>query len=158
MVIDRWLRENGMSEVPANIWLGTSVEDQKRADERIPWLIDIAATVRFLSCEPILDLVDLRPWLGTGPAVPGGSTYIGGDNIERYDLWGQAVDGINWVIVGAESGPKHRLFDLDWARLLRDQCAAAKVPFFYKQGSGLRPGTGPQLDGVTYHEFPKTEI
>ena len=62
--------------------------------------------------------------------------------------------GISWVIVGGESGPGHRPMDLDWARSIRDQCRAAGVPFFFKQSSGPRPGTGIELDGEVIQEFP----
>lgn len=96
-----------------NVWLGTSVENQQTADERIPHLLQTPAAVRFLSCEPLLGPVDLRPsWL----------------NPTR-----QNNNPISWVIVGGESGPKARPMHPDWARSLRDQCQAANVPFFFKQ-------------------------
>lgn len=108
-----------------NVWKGVSVEDQRRADERVQALLDTPATVRFLSCEPLLGPVDLSPFL------PG------------YDsLAGEHVDtGLHWVIVGGESGPDARPFDLAWARSLRDQCQAAGVAFFMKQ-LGSRPVDG----------------
>lgn len=98
-----------------NVWLGTSVEDQKAADERIPELLNVPAAVRFLSCEPLLGPVNLRrflPNLHTG--FPRGPR-------------------VGWVIVGGESGPTARPFALEWGRDLRDQCEAAGVPFFFKQ-------------------------
>lgn len=85
-----------------NVWLGVSVEDQRRADERIPDRLATPAAVRFVSAEPLLGPVKL-------PA------------------------GLGWVIVGGESGPGARPMHPDWARSLRDQCAAAGVPFFFKQ-------------------------
>ncbi len=105
-----------------NVWLGTSVEDQATADERIPHLLRCPAAVRFLSCEPLLGPIDFRK-------VPG------------FNLAGQAgVDLLRnlWVIVGGESGPGARPMRPDWARSLRDQCQAAGVPFFFKQ-MGARP-------------------
>jgi protein gp37 len=104
-----------------NCWLGTSVEDQARADERIPWLLKCPAAVRFLSLEPLLGPVDLDKALGCGD-----STHRGQGNAK--------CDGIDWVIVGGESGPGARPFNYDWARSIRDQCRAAGVAFFMKQG------------------------
>lgn len=102
-----------------NVWLGTSVEDQKTADERIPHLLRCPAAVRFLSCGPLLGPVDLKDATGVPP--------FGED--EQFG----ARDCIHWVIVGGESGPGARPMHPDWARSLRDQCAAAGVPFFFKQ-------------------------
>jgi protein gp37 len=111
------------SETPPNIWIGTSVEDQKRADERIPALLRIPAKVRFLSCEPLLGpLGEIGEW---EEPDQGGSYYI---------------DGIHWVICGGESGPNARPMHPDWARSLRDQCKAAGVPFFFKQWGEYLPG------------------
>lgn len=116
---------------PPNVWLGTTVEDQRRADERIPALFDLPAVIRFLSCEPLLGPVDLR-------------------------LADYAGTHVEWVIVGGESGPKHRPLDLDAARSLRDQCQTAGVAFFFKQVGGRTPTAGGDtLDGVRWHQFPK---
>jgi len=108
---------------PANVWVGTTVEDQTRADERIPHLLSIPARVRFLSCEPLLGPVDLRR---------AGALWsdMNGEIRREYQQPAQHVD---WVICGGESGPKARPMHPDWARSLRDQCAAAGVPFFFKQ-------------------------
>lgn len=96
-----------------NVWLGVSVEDQKRADERIADLLATPAAVRWLSCEPLLDEVLFDP----------------------CDL-----AQIDWVVVGGESGPGARPMHPDWARSLRDQCAvAAGVPFFFKQWGDWAP-------------------
>lgn len=92
-----------------NVWLGTSVENQKWADVRIPLLLDTPAAIRFLSCEPLLGPIDLFAW-----------------NIDR----GMRVD---WVIVGGESGPHARPMHPDWARQLRDDCLTAGIPFHFKQ-------------------------
>jgi protein gp37 len=97
---------------PENIWLGTTAEDQKRADVRIPELIKHPARVRFLSCEPLLGPLKLQQWLGSR---------------------------INWVIAGGESGGKSRPTDPGWVRGLRDQCAAAEVPFHFKQWGNWAP-------------------
>lgn len=118
---------------PANVWMGTTVEDQKRADERIPILLSIPAKVRFLSCEPLLGPVDLKK--GLWQTIPlnevHGSVLDDGGYACREFLKPRA--GINWVICGGESGPGARPMHPDWARSLRDQCASANVPFFFKQ-------------------------
>jgi protein gp37 len=110
-----WLRARGLDVVPVNIWLGASVEDQIRADERIPQLIAIPAAVRFLSVEPLLGPVDLSFHLGLAA--------------NHDDLRG----AISWVIVGGESGSKARPMNPAWVLLLRDQCVEAGVAFFFKQ-------------------------
>ena len=110
---------------PPHIWLGVSVEDDRRLS-RVRHLRDTAARIRFLSLEPLL-----------GP-------------IHSLDL-----TGIDWVIVGGESGPGHRLIHPDWVRDIRDQCLAAHVPFFFKQWGGLRPKTGGRVvDGREWSEIP----
>ncbi len=130
-----------------NVWLGTSVENQRWADERIPHLLQTPAAVRFLSCEPLLGPVDL--W---------GARYEWPMNAGGYGsafAWGR---GIQWVIVGGESGPNYREMDLQWARDIRDQCEAAGCAFFFKQQSARRSETNPFLDGVQYHEFPEVVV
>jgi protein gp37 len=88
-------------------------------------LREVPALVRFVSCEPLLGPVDLD------------------------------LAGIHWVIVGGESGPKRRPMDLDWARSIREQCLAAKVPFFFKQVGGRTPKAGGRtLDGRTWNQRP----
>lgn len=109
-----------------NVWLGTSVENQAAADERIPHLLRCPAAVRFLSCEPLLGGVDLKNIAGGG-----GSRYqvlepiVGGTDADR--------PAIDWVITGGESGNGARPMHPDWVRGLCDQCKAAGVPFFFKQ-------------------------
>lgn len=103
-----------------NVWLGVSVEDQKRADERIPQLLWTPAAVRFLSCEPLVGPVDFHK---TGASLPEAASF-------RRHLPLLFVD---WVIAGGESGPGARPMHPAWVRLLRDQCARAGVPFFFKQ-------------------------
>lgn len=96
-----------------NVWLGTSVEEQRAADERIPHLRATPAAKRFLSCEPLLGPLELEPYLFDGE--------------------------VDWVIVGGESGKNARPMHPDWARALRDQCQAAGVPFFFKQWGNWAP-------------------
>ena len=103
-----------------NIWLGVSVEDQTRADERIPDLLETPAVVRWISAEPLLGSIDLTS-IDCGndilSALPGGG-------------WRHSLD---WIVAGGESGPNARPMHPDWARSIRDQCAAAGVAFFHKQ-------------------------
>ncbi len=111
--------------VPAHVWLGVSVEDGTKLS-RVQHLRDSRASIRFLSVEPLI-----------GP--PG---EIG-------------LDGIDWVIVGGESGPGARAMHPDWARAVREQCQAAGVPFFFKQWGGPRPTSGGRLlDGREWNQFP----
>lgn len=109
---------------PSNIIMMTSVENQEYADRRIPELLKIPATRRGLSCEPLLGPLDLSAYLATCEWC-GGSLY--GDH-ECYD-----PAGIDWLIVGGESGHGARPMHPDWARALRDQCQAAGIAFFFKQ-------------------------
>lgn len=132
-----------------NVWLGVSVEDQRRANERIPWLIQSPAALRFLSCEPLLGPVDLSALL---VPVPGGApvpvNVLRGTSV--FAPW------IDWVIVGAESGREARPMDDDWVRTLRDQCQAAGTAFFFKQRVDAEghKDIQPQLDGQLWQAFP----
>lgn len=105
---------------PPNVWVGTTVEDQQRADERIPQILEIPARVRFLSCEPLLGPVDLG-LMGTVPMAIAPHSYA-----MTYQM-------IHWVICGGESGTGARPMHPAWARSMRDQCAGAGVPFLFKQ-------------------------
>lgn len=108
-----------------HIWLGTSVENQEQADKRIPELLKIPATVRFLSCEPLLSDVKL-----SNDVI--GRCY-GCQSCQFQGFHQIANPKIQWVIVGGESGPSARPMHPDWARSLRDQCTAAGVAFHFKQ-------------------------
>ncbi len=110
-----------------HIWWGVSVENRKHGLPRIDLLRDAPAQVRFLSIEPLLE-----------------------------DLGPVNLKGINWVIVGGESGPGARPMEIDWVRSIRAQCHRAKVAFFFKQWGGVRKSkTGRELDGQTYDELPE---
>lgn len=130
---------------PPNVWVGTSVEDQQRADERIPELLKIPARVRFLSCEPLLGAVEFS-------------------NVTKRSDWRQvigkpALEGIHWVIAGGESGPGARPMAPEWARSLRDQCVAAGVAFHFKQWGGVnKKAAGRELDGRTWDELPVVTV
>jgi len=112
---------------PSHIWFGISVEDGTKKS-RIRHLQEAPAGIRFLSIEPLI-----------GP-------------VGRLDL-----DGIDWVIVGGESGPRARPMQRAWVRDIRDQCRANGVAFFFKQWGGLRPKSGGRkLDGREWSDFPKS--
>src|SRR5215471_5619696 len=110
---------------PSNLWMGVSIEDAS-ALFRVDDLRDVPAAVRFLSCEPLLGPLD-----------------------------GLDLAGIDWVIAGGESGPGHRPVDLGWIRDIRDRCATAGVPFFFKQWGGRTPKAGGrELEGRTWSQYP----
>lgn len=100
-----------------NVWLGVTAENQQRADERIPMLLQIPAAKLFVSVEPMLGPVDLYQWLGGDREIDPPHKYNG---------------GLDWVICGGETGPEARPMHREWVRSLRDQCVAAQVPFFFK--------------------------
>ena len=143
--IDRMAPAKWRIQWPGNAWAGTTVEDQQRADERIPHLLEVPA-VRFLSVEPMLGPVDI--W-----------AYLKGDLRDRSltALGSEPMPGVDWVIVGGESGPGARPVNEDWIRSLRDQCNAAVVPFFYKQklDERGRKVSLPMLDGRQWSESLK---
>jgi protein gp37 len=118
-------RRYGSQSRPENIWCGVSVEDGSRV-ARLHHLRATPAAIRFLSIEPLIG------------------------SMGRLDL-----SGIQWVIVGGESGPRARTMDPKWVREIRDQCFQAGVAFFFKQWGGLRPKAGGRtLDGREWSEFP----
>lgn len=152
-----------------NAWLGVSVEDQATAEERIPLLLDTPAAVRWISAEPLLGPVDLtRILVGQDK----GEDFGGWGKFDCVESWVNALNGnalsaerrgetlsgkelswhtgkLDWVVVGGESGPKARPMDPDWARSLRDQCAAAGVPFLFKQwGEWIDDGN---IDSANLH-------
>lgn len=122
----------------SNVWLGTSVENQAAAEERIPALLEIPATVRFLSCEPLLGLLDLSKWLYSCPACGLPQRDIPYAPCD-YCRTRPTVRGVDWVIVGGESGQEARPLHEDWSRRLRAQCRIVGVPFFFKQWGQFIP-------------------
>ena len=131
-VMAAWAKEHGW---PVAAWAGCTVEDHRRAEERVPYLLQVPAAVRFLSMEPLLEGVRLDPlWLETG-APP---LFSKRTARERCG-W---VGGINWIIVGGESGPHARPMHPAWARSLRDQAVAAGVFFHFKQWGEWAPEDG----------------
>jgi protein gp37 len=112
-----------------NVWMGVTIEN-RRFVRRADILREVPATVRFISAEPLLGPLD-----------------------------GLDLSGINWLIAGGESGPKHRRVDGEWLRELRDQCERAGVAFFFKQWGGARPKSrGRVLDGREWDEMPRRTV
>lgn len=147
-----WDQVMGAEGPHPRIWLGVSVEDQKRADERIPELLATPAAVRWVSAEPMLGPVAIWPYTKPhcerhrGPLDADGKCEI----CEGRGIWGldDHLDesekapirpGIDWVIVGGESGSKARPMHPQWVRGLRDQCADAGVSFLFKQWGSWAP-------------------
>jgi protein gp37 len=136
-----WTRAHQPEPLP-NVWLGTSVEDQAAADTRIPLLLDTPAAVRFLSCEPLLGPVDLDPWLS----------------------------GLDWIILGGESGPHARAMATEWLDFLIAQCRQAPdIAVFVKQlgsvwknANGAKHGHGGDPDewpaDLRIREFPHSAL
>ena len=116
-----------------NVWLGVSVEDQKTADERIPLLLQTPAAVRWVSYEPALGPVDFTEFIGCGHRKYDGDIICPMCGMCR--LYSQFID---WLVIGGESGPGARPFNIQWARDVIAQCKAAGVPCFMKQ-LGARP-------------------
>lgn len=126
---ERLLECNSELPWPPNVWMGVSVEDA-RVMHRIDALRQTDAQIKFLSLEPLIGpLPDLE------------------------------LSGIDWVIVGGESGPGARPMDKAWVLAIRDRCAEAEVPFFFKQWGGVRKSkTGRELDGRFYDEMPNPDL
>lgn len=137
---------NGDNEWPLpNLWLGVTAENQRRADERIPVLLEIPAVRRFVSVEPMLGPVDLFQWLGGDRQIEAPHKFNG---------------GLDWVICGGETGQGARYMLPGWVRDLRDQCKGAGVPFFFKKWGGYyrrieKRDPGRILDGRTWDEEPE---
>lgn len=181
-----------------NVWLGTSVEDQKTANERIPMLLKTPAAVRWISAEPLLGPVDIRQWVfdwgcncnwggdhpleycpvcgwrgeaphGEGDRCPVCNATLS-DHFACCECDGIPEDGfgpnshwLDWVVVGGESGKRARPMHPDWARVVRDQCKTAGVPFLFKQWGEFAPvsdvaGPGEHFtfpDGATVRRIGK---
>jgi len=138
--IDGWLD----GDAPANVWLGVSVENQKYADLRIPQLLKIPATVRFLSCEPLLDFVDLDAAIASG-------------NL-RYATKREAdAHLLHWVIVGGESGKNRRDCGVEAIVDVARQCVAAGVPVYVKQDVAFKSGEQGRIPEEVWglKQFPK---
>ena len=144
----------------SHVYLGVSCENQARADERIPTLLQIPAAKHFVSFEPLLGPVDLGLHLGGERYVDCGgckSTPVRG---QPYCPGDHEAGGIDWVIAGCESGPNRRPAKIEWFRDLKNQCVDAGVPFFLKQMGTEPPAMAGIETGIPmwYENFKSTVI
>ena len=136
--IDRARRfDRDYGPLPNNVWLGVTVENDSYL-WRVGELLQIRVAVRLVSLEPMLGPMDLRPYL-----------------VPQSFRWCGARPALDWVIAGAESGPRRRPFEVAWAEDVWRQCEEAGVPFFGKQDSGGRPGVPLLVEGQEVKEFPR---
>lgn len=126
MLPDDWDSHTSGYPYWPHVWLGTSIEDNRVA-HRADILIEVPAHVHFISYEPAI-----------GP----------GDMIN--------LEGIEWMIVGGESGPKRRKMDLQWARDMQERCSEEGVPYFFKQDNGPRTEMGIDALGAIYRDYPES--
>ena len=124
---ERMVEYFSQHDLPFNVWLGVTAENQAMAEERIPQLLRLDPVVSFVSIEPMLEPIDL--------------TKISNANL------------LDWVIVGGETGTNARPMQTEWAVKIRDWCAVEDVPFFFKQMGGKRKGSE-QLEGKFYQNYP----
>lgn len=130
---------------PENVWVGTTCEDQEAADKRIPYLLEVPAVVRFLSCEPLLGPINLRRWLWNDGIV---------DSYHQDRTCSFPTGHIGWVITGGESGHGARPTHPDWFRSLRDQCLSAGVAFHHKQNGNWEPFYERDQDDLDWRQVP----
>lgn len=137
--VNRMIPSGWMTDPPKNWWQGTSVENQDAAEDRINELVSTPAPIHFLSVEPMIGPVNLRPWLWSD---------------SRHTLTSDLLD---WVIIGGESGPGHRALSISWVEDLVSECQAASVAVYVKQDSGQYPGRQGRIpDELMLHEFPQS--
>lgn len=140
-------RLQGTEPLP-NVWLGVSVENQKAADERIPLLLETPAAIRFLSCEPLLEFVDLSRWL---------PIQLEESGWEKYPEMNSLT--FDWVIVGGESGRGARSCEVEWLEEITEKCLAADVSIFVKQLGSKPTGIDIKLSdkkGGNFDQFPES--
>jgi protein gp37 len=151
--LNLWLN---MHQPPENIWIGTTVEDQERAKERIPLLLKIPAVIRFLSVEPMLERINLVEWLYD--PTPETRTHGGR---RQMKVVAKKDSGIDWIICGGESGPGCRPMDTLWADFLLQQAKGAGISFFMKQMGGSidkRHDLEDLPPALRVREFPQVEV
>ena len=141
----RKTKGRGLFPLP-NVWIGVSVENQQTADERIPHLLNTPAAVRFLSCEPLLDKVDLTKCRDSNGSE---FNYLENEHIGS-NLTCFIRNKIDWVIVGGESGNNARPTNPDWVKSLRDQCYKSDTAFFFKQWGEWFPVCEQPADGANW--------
>ena len=136
---------DGKATLP-NVWMGISVETQQWADIRIPALLDTPAVVRWVSAEPLLGPVDLTRIRPARAGDPNRTDAL--RPVLDADTGAVLMPGLDWVVVGGESGAKARPMHPQWARDLRDKCDAARVPYLFKQWGEWAPGSAPPGPGL----------
>jgi protein gp37 len=145
-ITELFLRHAHLMALPLNIWCLITAENQRWADERLPVLLQVRAQVRGVSLEPMLEPIDLDI-----PCLYHHSLGFS-DTIETMHEYGERF----WVIVGAESGPRRRPFEVAWTEGIYKDCRATGMPFFGKQDSGLHPGVPLILPGCgEVREWPQ---
>jgi len=123
----KWKKVQIVWTLPSNVWIGVSVENQEAANERIPILLNIPCRVKFLSCEPLLENINILKYFELAK------------DRGIYPFMAGFIKKVDWVIVGGESGHNARPMHPDWVRSIKDQCEKANVPFFFKQWGEWMP-------------------
>lgn len=157
MVPADWVRRGGPG-IPGHVWLGVSAETQRFANERIPILLDLPVNgVRFVSAEPLLEPLDLTPWLPRAFERQQGGYWLYGPDCDVYGNGKQWMPGMSlgWVITGGGSGRDRRPTELEWIRSLRDQTISAGSAFHLKQlGQTLAGELGIPGKGDKPYQWP----
>ncbi|MBA4219964.1 MAG: phage Gp37/Gp68 family protein [Methylobacterium sp.] len=172
---EQWRRAEDRPFPLPNVWLGVSAEDQRRADERIPDLLATPAAIRFVSAEPLLGPIDFRNHRVCSECENTPFKLFKNDPLcpEPMPLWSDQQcplhwwpsdgcdvtlrSGIDWIIVGGESGREARPMHPDWARQIRDQCAAAGTAFFFKQWGEFAPLASFTDPAATHEGLPEQD-
>ncbi|MGH3201334.1 MAG: DUF5131 family protein [Streptosporangiaceae bacterium] len=143
-----------------NLWIGVSAGSRRTAARLIPALAETPAALRFISCEPLLEQIDLTEWIATerevtDPDLDAPEDAVVDSMVRHGDQWIRVEQIIHWVIAGGESGTRHRPLNPAWAQSLRDQCISNDVPFWFKQVGGRTHNAGGDLlDGRRWKQFP----
>lgn len=142
----QWARQRAVTP-PANIWLGVSAEDQHWAEIRVHALLSTPAAVRWVSAEPLLGPIDLRNLRARNGALI--DALCGDVKSPAGEIYAACPGSVTWVVAGGESGARARPMHPDWARSLRDQCQAARIPYLFKQWGSHRWIAGSKWDEAT---------
>lgn len=151
----------GKGEYAKGIWMGITTENQKRANERLPILLGCWQGTTWVSGEPMLEPIDFTAVQYDAQTTM--NVLDGCGVTTRGGMMGQSIPNcycrkLDWIIVGAESGPHRRPFDVAWARDLYDQCRACGIPLYAKQDSGLYPGNRLYIYGREIKEWPDVTL
>jgi len=157
-ILDEFSDTSGGGFWTPNMWLGVTAENQARLDERVPILLQIPSAKHFVSLEPMLEAVDLirigGDTFGWGRVdALNGLRYVRANAMENGCEWETSpTTRLDWVILGGETGPRARPMHPDWVRSVRDQCQAARVPFWFKGWGEWHPfsDNGPLPPNCSY--------